>query len=75
MNELPPPRRGAPKKAFPLRLDVVLHDVIARLAAQDLRSVNAQIEMLLREAVQRRVGTLPPAAPDVEPGTPSDDGA
>lgn len=64
MNELPPPRRGAPKKSFPLRLDQALHDVIARMAAHDLRSVNAQIEMLLREAVQRRAVTLPPMPAD-----------
>ncbi len=42
------------KKAFPLRLDPALHAAIERLAAQDLRSVNAEIEFLLREALKKR---------------------
>lgn len=42
------------KKAFPLRLDPALHDALQRAAAADLRSVNAEIEVLLREALARR---------------------
>ncbi|WP_419809378.1 toxin-antitoxin system HicB family antitoxin [Sphingomonas sp.] len=42
------------KKAFPLRLDPALHAAIERAAACDLRSVNAEIECLLREALARR---------------------
>jgi len=42
------------KKAFPLRLDPALHDAIQRLADAELRSVNAEIEVLLREALARR---------------------
>ncbi|MBW4332172.1 toxin-antitoxin system HicB family antitoxin [Stakelama sp. CBK3Z-3] len=42
------------KKAFPLRLDPALHGAIERAAASDLRSINAEIECLLREALQRR---------------------
>jgi hypothetical protein len=42
------------KKAFPLRLDPALHDAIERAAATDLRSINGEIEMLLREALARR---------------------
>ena len=42
------------RKAFALRLDPVLHDAIARLANTDLRSVNAEIEFLLREALRAR---------------------
>ena len=42
------------KKAFPLRLDPALHAAIERAAAADLRSVNAQVECLLREALARR---------------------
>lgn len=34
-----------------LRLDPAVHDAIARWAADDLRSVNAQIEVLLRRAL------------------------
>ncbi len=42
------------KKAFPLRLDPALYAAIERSAASDLRSVNAQVECLLREALQKR---------------------
>jgi hypothetical protein len=42
------------KKAFPLRLDPALHAAIERLAAQELRSVNAEIEFLLRDALKKR---------------------
>ena len=42
------------KKAYPLRIDPALWDEIQRLAARDLRSVNAEIEFLLREGVARR---------------------
>ena len=44
----------ATRKAFALRLDPALHEALERLAAVELRSVNAQIEMLLREALARR---------------------
>jgi hypothetical protein len=50
------------KKAFALRIDPVLWAEVERLAAQELRSVNAQVEYLLREALARR-GRLPAAAP------------
>ena len=42
------------KKGFPLRLDPALHDALERAASADLRSLNAQIEVLLREALGRR---------------------
>ena len=54
---------GPAKKAFPLRLDPELHDQIERLAAAELRSVNAQLECLLREALARRGIRLPVAEP------------
>lgn len=47
-----------PKKAFPLRLDPALYAAIERAAASDLRSVNAEVECLLREALARRGVTL-----------------
>lgn len=50
------------KKSFPLRIDPVLWAEVERLAAQELRSANAQAEFLLREALARR-GRLPAAAP------------
>ena len=43
-----------PKKSFPLRLDPALYAAIERVAAADLRSVNAQLECLLREALAKR---------------------
>lgn len=42
------------KKSFPLRIDPALWAEVERLAAQELRSANAQAEMLLREALARR---------------------
>lgn len=45
---------GPPKKAFPLRIDPALYAALERSASADLRSVNAQVECLLREALARR---------------------
>ncbi|HET9207289.1 MAG TPA: hypothetical protein VFO28_13685 [Burkholderiaceae bacterium] len=42
------------KKAYLLRIDADLWAEVERLAAQELRSANAQVEYLLREAVARR---------------------
>jgi hypothetical protein len=44
------------KKSFALRIDPVLWAQIERLAAADLRSANAQVEYLLREALRTRLG-------------------
>jgi hypothetical protein len=43
----------AEKKKFLLRLDPALWAVLERWAADELRSVNGQIEFLLREAAKR----------------------
>ena len=43
-----------PKKAFALRIEPSLWDALERAAAADLRSVNAEIEYLLRDALARR---------------------
>ena len=51
------------KKAFALRLDPALYAMVERLAAQELRSVNAELEVLLREALARRGIRLPVAEP------------
>ena len=48
----------ADRKAFPLRLDPALYDALQRWAGADLRSLNAQIEFLLRRALQE-AGRLP----------------
>lgn len=44
----------AEKKAFLLRLDPGLWTALERLAQSELRSVNGQIEFLLRDALSRR---------------------
>jgi hypothetical protein len=45
------------KKKFLLRLDATLYDALEKWAADELRSVNAQMEYLLKEAV-RKAGRL-----------------
>jgi len=42
---------GKERKQVLLRLDPAVHAAIAKWAADDLRSVNAQIEVLLRRAL------------------------
>ena len=44
------------RKAFLLRIDQRLHDELRRWASDELRSLNGQIEYLLRDAVRRRRG-------------------
>ncbi len=46
------------RKRFLLRLDPKLYEVLQRWAADDLRSVNAQIEVLLKEQA-RKAGRWP----------------
>ena len=55
----------ADRKAFPLRLDPAIYDALQRWAAADLRSLNAQIEFLLRRALQQ-AGRLQAAGNDDE---------
>jgi len=45
------------KKSFPLRLNEEILSAVQKWAADDLRSVNAQIEYLLRESL-RQAGRL-----------------
>lgn len=52
----------AEKKKFLLRLDAQLYAALERWAADELRSVNAQIEFLLTDGA-RRAGRLKPRAP------------
>jgi hypothetical protein len=49
------------RKQVPLRLDPAVHDALARWAADDLRSLNAHIEMLLRRSLAD-AGRMPPEA-------------
>ena len=46
------------RKSFLLRLDPAVHDALARWAADELRSTNAQIDFLLRAALGE-AGRLP----------------
>lgn len=46
------------KKAFPLRINEDIWDAVRRWSDEELRSVNAQIEYVLREAL-RKEGRLP----------------
>ena len=56
------------KKSYPLRIDPALWAEIERLAAQELRSANAQVEYLLREALARRGRKpRPPSSPPDDP--------
>jgi hypothetical protein len=55
------------RKQFLLRVDPGLWAELERWAAADLRSVNAQVEWLLREALRRRKGAFE-AADGVAPG-------
>ena len=48
----------AERKAFLLRIDPKVHAALERWAADDLRSLNAQIEFLLRRDLQA-AGRLP----------------
>jgi hypothetical protein len=48
----------AERKTFLLRLDPALHEALQRWADADLRSLNAQIEFLLRRSL-RDAGRLP----------------
>ncbi|MCP2165142.1 hypothetical protein [Goodfellowiella coeruleoviolacea] len=73
----------AERKSFLLRLDPAVHDALSRWANDELRSVNAQIEFLLRRALAeagrlpdnagrparrgRPRKTTPPERPETEP--------
>lgn len=50
----------AERKAFPLRIDPALWAAVERCATGNLRSANAEIECLLREALQKRGVRLDP---------------
>ncbi len=43
-----------PRKSFLLRISPALYDSLEALAQQEMRSVNGQIEYLLKEAVRKR---------------------
>ena len=51
------------RKSFLLRVPPDLWKEIEKWAADELRSVNAQIEYVLRQAVQKRKGSAAPSPP------------
>jgi hypothetical protein len=59
------------KKAFLLRIDPDLWAELERLAGAELRSVNAQVEFLLREALASR-GVRPKPQRKARPGREDD---
>jgi hypothetical protein len=59
----------AERKTFLVRLDPALHEALQRWADADLRSLNAQIEFLLRRAV--RDANRMPNRPAAETGAPA----
>ena len=60
------------RKAFLLRIDPQVHDALKRWAEDELRSLNAQAEIVLREALKRH-GRLKAEAAE-SPPTPSEEG-
>ncbi|MFT4197449.1 MAG: Arc family DNA binding domain-containing protein [Pseudoxanthomonas sp.] len=61
------------KKAYPLRISAEVMAAAQRWADDELRSLNAQIEYVLRDAL-RKAGRLPAAAPaDITPSDPDTD--
>jgi hypothetical protein len=59
-----------PRKSFLLRINPDLYEALEAWAQQDLRSVNGQIEFLLKEAVDRRRRTPRPETPNDKPAEP-----
>jgi hypothetical protein len=59
----------AERKSFLLRIDAAVLEAVQRWANDDLRSLNAQIEFLLRDSL-RRVGRTPPERPPEPPAEP-----
>jgi hypothetical protein len=58
------------RKTVPLRLDPAVYDALARWAADELRSTNAQIELMLRRALAD-AGRMPTkVSPVRRPGRP-----
>lgn len=57
---------AADKKAYPLRIGADVLDAVQRWADDELRSANAQIEYILRDALRRagRIKAPPAPVPD-----------
>lgn len=62
-----------PRKSFLLRIDPALHEALEAWAAREFRSLNGQIEYVLRDAL-RRIGKNVPetdSLPDTEDDRPA----
>lgn len=59
----------ADRKPFLLRIDRSVLDALQRWANDDLRSVNGQIEFVLRRGLQQAGRPIAELAPDEGPGT------
>ena len=59
----------AERKAFLLRIDPAILDALQRWASDDLRSLNGQIEFLLRRSLQREGRS--PGGDDARPTPPA----
>ena len=57
----------AERKSILMRIDPALWAELEAWAQDELRSVNGQVEYLLRQAVQKRKGAKPTGAPPSEP--------
>jgi hypothetical protein len=64
---------AADKKAYPLRISAAVLEAMQRWADDDLRSVNAQIEFVLRDALRKhgrlKPGGVTPVADDESSST------
>lgn len=72
---VPPAEAGQPagreRKPVLLRLDPAVHEALARWAADDLRSLNAHIELLLRQALAKAGRNPRDAGPLPKRGRPA----
>lgn len=59
------------RKSFLLRLDPALYEALEAWAEQDLRSVNGQIEFLLKQALIAHKRTVPKELSEPTPDSPS----
>jgi hypothetical protein len=62
-----------PRKPFLVRLDPAVLTAIEAWAGDELRSTNAQIEFLLRDALKKAGRKVKPSAPSADPPPESGD--
>jgi hypothetical protein len=62
--------RGRPEVRISLRLDAALHEAVKQAAVEDMRSLNSQIELAIREHLERRRRDVPRVAEEGPPYRP-----